>query len=82
MKKSLLLILFSTISFLTSYSQLTATDYYNSALINDSLKDYPAAIHDLDNALIQNPVFDSAYCMLGNIEMKQGEFKIAIKLNK
>ena len=63
-----------------SFSQNSAYEFYKSAILNDSQKDYTAALHDLDNALGQNPNYDSAYCLQGFINYKMGEYKTAIKL--
>jgi len=63
-----------------SFSQNSAYEFYKSALINDSQKDYSAALHDLDNAINQNPYYDSAFCLQGFINYKMGENKLAIKL--
>ena len=71
MRKTLLFLLFSLVVTF-SFSQNSPTEYYISALVNDSLKDYPSALHDLDNAFLLKPDYDSALCLLGTIKFKQG----------
>lgn len=79
MKKTLLVVSFTVlISF--SFSQNSAIEYLYSAQVNDSLKDYKAAKHDIENALLLKPEYDSALCLLGEITLKEGNFKDAVKL--
>ena len=79
MKKQLLFILLCIIGSL-SFAQNSASEYYLSALINDSLKDDVAAMHDIDNALRIKPNYDSALCLLALINLRSENYKDAIKL--
>src|SRR3954471_4245447 len=79
MKKAVITFLFACITAL-AVSQNSAQEFYKSAMINDQQKDYPAALQDLENAINQNPDYDSAYCLEGFINYKMGEYKLAVKL--
>src|SRR4051812_34026804 len=79
MKKRLVTLFFTVMIAGFSFSQNSASEYYESALINDSLKDYKAALKDLDNAIEAKLNFDSAYCLKGIIYFKMGDYKLAIK---
>ncbi len=80
MKKVVLFFILSVVTIGFSFSQISASEYYSSALINDSLKDDVAAMHDIDNALRLKPDFDSALCLLATINLRSDNYKDAIKL--